>query len=129
MTSDGLPHQPTGVASRVWGGLCAHGGARARFPRARRAAASRLGRGVLPNGLPLDWLLIGSDDLPHQVLPNGSAALAAAVVGLYSRSLGAWAWPVVATSAACAMLGTCITILDAYARIISRSLQVRLSGL
>eukprot|EP00966_Prymnesium_polylepis_P336201 7391475-Prymnesium_polylepis.1 len=57
-------------------------------------------------------------------LPHGSAALASAVVELYSQSLGAWAAPVVGTAASCAMLGTCITILDAYARILSKALQV-----
>ena len=81
---------------------------------------------VLTAALALVFLALGVLLLHDsgEALPEGSAALAAAVVGLYSRSLGAWAVPVVATAASCAMLGTCITILDAYARILSRSLQV-----
>lgn len=55
-----------------------------------------------------------------EALPEGSAALAAALVQLYSGSLGAWAVPVVSTAASCAMLGTFLTILDAYMRTLSR---------
>ena len=59
-----------------------------------------------------------------EALPDGSAALAAAVVGLYSRSLGQWAVPVIGVAASCAMLGTLITILDCYMRILMRLTQI-----
>ena len=57
-------------------------------------------------------------------LPSDSAALAAAVVSLYADALGAWAQPVVGVASACAMLGTCLTTFDGYARTLSRALQV-----
>ncbi|WCL50248.1 NRAMP family divalent metal transporter [Leptospira sp. GIMC2001] len=46
------------------------------------------------------------------------------LVQLISKNLGAWAYPFIATAACLTMFSTTLTCLDAYPRVVSRTLQV-----
>ena len=59
-------------------------------------------------------------------LPSGSAGFAAGIVGLYAKSIGPWSAPIMGAAAFSAMLGTCIAVMDGYARSLSQSLAVAL---
>ena len=54
-------------------------------------------------------------------LPDGSAAFASGIVGLYAASIGDWSAPVMGAAAFSAMFSTCITVLDGYARSLDRA--------
>ena len=54
-------------------------------------------------------------------LPSGSAGFASGIVNLYAESMGAWSAPVMGMAAFCAMLSTCIAVLDGYARALNHS--------
>ena len=59
-------------------------------------------------------------------LPSGSAGFAAGIAGLYAKSIGPWSAPIMGAAAFSAMLGTCIAVMDGYARSLSQSLAVAL---
>ena len=54
-------------------------------------------------------------------LPDGSAGFAAGIVQLYADSIGAWSAPLMGAAAFSAMLGTCIAVMDGYARSLNRA--------
>ncbi len=49
-------------------------------------------------------------------LPNGAAGFASGIIGLYTDSIGEWAYIVIAASAFSIMFGTCIAVFDGYGR-------------
>lgn len=64
-------------------------------------------------------------------LPQGTAAFAAGIVGLYTEAIGEWSQWIIGAAAFSAMLGTCIACLDGYSRALARSyrsLQATPSG-
>lgn len=64
-------------------------------------------------------------------LPQGTAAFAAGIVGLYTEAIGEWSQWIIGAAAFSAMLGTCIACLDGYSRALARSyrsLQAAPSG-
>lgn len=56
-------------------------------------------------------------------LPEGTAAFASGIVGLYTEAIGDWSQWIIGASAFSAMLGTCIACLDGYSRALARSYQ------
>ena len=76
--------------------------------------------------LALGFLTMGAM-LLHQTstdLPNGSAAFAAGIVGLYAKAIGPWSAPIMGAAAFSAMFSTCVTVLDGYARSLDRAWAV-----
>lgn len=72
------------------------------------------------------WLLF---DQPAD-LPASAGGFARVIIGLFTDSLGAWAWPVVFTAALVTMISTSITVLDGYSRVMQeglKTLSVRLA--
>lgn len=53
-------------------------------------------------------------------MPEKSAAFASEVVNLYTANLGTWTWPIIASAGFTIMLGTCLGVLDGYARAMSK---------
>ena len=56
-------------------------------------------------------------------LPQGPAAFAAGIIGLYTDVLGPWSAPFVGSAAFAAMLGTCIACLDGFSRSFSHGIS------
>ena len=56
-------------------------------------------------------------------LPQGTAAFAAGIIGLYTDVLGPWSAPFVGSAAFAAMLGTCIACLDGFSRSFSHGIS------
>jgi Mn2+/Fe2+ NRAMP family transporter len=54
-------------------------------------------------------------------LPDGTAAFASGIVGMYTEVIGDWSWWIIAAAAFSAMLGTCIACLDGYSRALARA--------
>jgi len=73
--------------------------------------------------LALGFLTMGSLLLHNTAtaLPDGSAAFASGIVGLYASAIGDWSAPVMGAAAFSAMFSTCITVLDGYARSLDRA--------
>ncbi|MCB0762669.1 MAG: divalent metal cation transporter [Flavobacteriales bacterium] len=55
-------------------------------------------------------------------MPDGSAAFANSVVGLYTATIGDWSCWIIATAAFSIMFGTCIAVFDGYARSVDEAL-------
>ena len=53
-----------------------------------------------------------------ETMPAGGAAFAGKLVGMYTKTIGQWAYPVIALAALTTMFSTTITVLDAYPRTI-----------
>ncbi|MBK9290831.1 MAG: divalent metal cation transporter [Bacteroidetes bacterium] len=51
-----------------------------------------------------------------EAMPAGGAAFAGKLIGLYTQTIGQWAYPVIAVAAFTTMFSTTITVLDAYPR-------------
>ena len=51
-------------------------------------------------------------------MPAGGAAFAGKLIGMYTQTIGAWAYPVIALAALTTMLSTTLTVMDAYPRTI-----------
>ncbi len=49
-------------------------------------------------------------------LANGAAGFASGIVGLYTNTMGQWAYPIIASCAFSIMFSTCITVIDGYSR-------------
>lgn len=60
------------------------------------------------------------------VLPNGSAAFAHAVVELYTKTIGSWSYFIIAIAAFSIMFGTIIAVFDGYSRTLERSTELLL---
>jgi Mn2+/Fe2+ NRAMP family transporter len=54
-------------------------------------------------------------------LPEGTAAFASGIVGMYTEVIGDWSWWIISAAAFSAMLGTCIACLDGYSRALARA--------
>lgn len=57
-------------------------------------------------------------------LPNNNVGFATGIVTLYSANLGSWTFPIIAGAGFTIMLGTCIGVLDGYARSTARVIAV-----
>lgn len=66
------------------------------------------------------FLLFGTD----QTLPNNNVGFASGVVRLYASNLGDWTFPIIAAAGFTIMLGTCIGVMDGYARSTVRAVAV-----
>lgn len=66
------------------------------------------------------YVIYGTD----KTLPNGAAAFANGVIGLYTNSLGDWSYAMIAACAFSIMFSTCITVIDGYARAVKTSIEV-----
>ena len=74
-----------------------------------------IGTCVLAVGfLLLGALVMYATDTPFS---DNGAAFAEQLIGLYTQTLGAWAWPVIAGCAFTAMFSTLLTVLDAHPRV------------
>lgn len=69
-------------------------------------------------GLSLCFVVLGAFLLygTELSLPNNNVGFASGVVNLYASSLGAWTFPIIAAAGFTIMLGTCIGVMDGYAR-------------
>lgn len=66
------------------------------------------------------YILFGTD----KTLANGAAGFASGIVGLYTASIGDWAYLIIASCAFSIMFSTCVTVIDGYARSLERTAQV-----
>ena len=57
-------------------------------------------------------------------LPKQSAAFASVVVSMYTKVIGNWSYFIIAIAAFSIMFGTCIAVLDGYARSFDRTLSL-----
>jgi Mn2+/Fe2+ NRAMP family transporter len=57
-----------------------------------------------------------------------NGAFANQLIGIYTQSLGDWAWPVIAVTAFAAMFSTTITVIDAYPRSIAAGIELLIPG-
>jgi Mn2+/Fe2+ NRAMP family transporter len=58
------------------------------------------------------------------ILPNNNVAFATGVVNLYAAQLGSWTFVIIASAGFTIMLGTCIGVMDGYARSTARVIAV-----
>ncbi|WP_375585421.1 NRAMP family divalent metal transporter [Cyclobacterium xiamenense] len=66
------------------------------------------------------FLLFGNE----RTLPNDNVGFASGVVSLYAANLGAWTFPIIAAAGFTIMLGTCIGVMDGYARSTARAVAI-----
>lgn len=66
------------------------------------------------------FLIFGTGKL----MPESNAAFASEVVSLYTANLGSWTWIIISSAGFSIMLGTCLGVLDGYARAISRTMNL-----
>lgn len=59
----------------------------------------------------------------QQLSPNG-ALFAGQLIGMYTSTIGSWAYPVIAIAAVSTMLSTTITVTDVYPRTLSKSVKL-----
>jgi Mn2+/Fe2+ NRAMP family transporter len=59
-----------------------------------------------------------------EILPNNNVAFATGVVNLYASQLGSWTFIIIAAAGFTIMLGTCIGVMDGYARSTARVIAV-----
>jgi Mn2+/Fe2+ NRAMP family transporter len=59
-----------------------------------------------------------------ETFETGGAAFAGQLLGMYEQFLGEWAYPIVAVAALTTMFSTTLTLLDAFPRTISTSLEL-----
>lgn len=66
------------------------------------------------------YLLYGTENS----LPDNNVGFASGVVRLYAAQLGSWTFPIIAAAGFTIMLGTCIGVMDGYARSTARVISV-----
>lgn len=66
------------------------------------------------------YLLFGTG----KTLPDNNVGFATGIVNLYATNLGVWTFPIIAGAGFTIMLGTCIGVLDGYARSTARVVAV-----
>lgn len=59
-----------------------------------------------------------------QEFPSDAIGFSRSIINLYTKSLGNWAWWVIAIAAFTTMFSTTITLLDAYSRVMAKSLHL-----
>lgn len=59
-----------------------------------------------------------------QTMPGGSAGFANKVIELYTTTIGSWSYLIIASAAFSIMFGTCIGVLDGYARSLERTSEL-----
>lgn len=80
--------------------------------------------------LAICFLLLGAlvmygSDIPFAA---GGAAFAGQLLDMYQQALGNWAYPIIAVAAIATMFSTTLTVLDAFPRSISASLELLFPG-
>ena len=58
------------------------------------------------------------------ILPDNNVGFASGVVHLYAANLGDWTFPIIAAAGFTIMLGTCIGVMDGYARSTARTIAI-----
>tara|TARA_R110002124_G_scaffold47043_1_gene140481 strand:- start:700 stop:1989 length:1290 start_codon:yes stop_codon:yes gene_type:complete len=66
------------------------------------------------------FILFGTEEK----LADGAAGFASGVVGLYTTTMGQWAYPIIASCAFSIMFSTCITVIDGYSRNMKRIVEI-----
>jgi Mn2+/Fe2+ NRAMP family transporter len=56
-------------------------------------------------------------------MPAGGAAFAGKLIGMYTQTIGQWAYPIISLAALTTMFSTTITVLDAYPRTIAECMS------
>jgi len=59
-----------------------------------------------------------------QTLPNNASGFANGIIGLYTSTIGDWAYIIIASAAFSIMFGTCIAVFDGYGRALQRTTQI-----
>lgn len=77
-------------------------------------------------GLALLFLLLGAFVMygSNEQFADSGAAFAGQLINLYTRNLGAWSYPVIGLAAFTCMFSTTLTVVDAYPRVMDKTLQV-----
>ncbi len=57
-------------------------------------------------------------------LPNSGAAFAGEVIGMYTKTIGSWAFVLIAIAAFTTMFSTTLTVLDAYPRVLGKAISL-----
>lgn len=57
-------------------------------------------------------------------LADGAAGFASGIVGLYTNTMGQWAYPIIASCAFSIMFSTCITVIDGYSRSMEKIIEI-----
>lgn len=80
--------------------------------------------------LAICFLLLGALVMYGSGIPfaAGGAAFAGQLLDMYQQALGDWAYPIVAVAAIATMFSTTLTVLDAFPRSISASLELLFPG-
>lgn len=58
------------------------------------------------------------------ILPDSSVGFAKVLITLYTQTLGVWSWPIIALASFATMFSTTLTLLDGYARVIYKSINL-----
>ena len=76
--------------------------------------------------LAICFLLLGAFIMypTGQTFSSGATTFASELIGLYTKSLGAWSYPIIAIAAFTTMFSTTIACLDAFSRIMRESVYV-----
>ncbi len=59
-----------------------------------------------------------------QEMPSGAGGFAHWIIGLYTKVIGSWSYPLIAVAGFSIMFGTCIAVFDGYARSAQRCAEV-----
>lgn len=80
---------------------------------------------VLTASLALLFLILGAKVFYSQAasLPNNAVDFSAALINMFSKSLGNWAKPIISLAAFATMFSTTLTCLDGYPRVIVSSMK------
>lgn len=62
-----------------------------------------------------------------KTMPDGGAEFANEVVSLYTTSIGEWSYIIIAAASFSIMFGTCIAVLDGYARSLDKTIELILT--
>jgi Mn2+/Fe2+ NRAMP family transporter len=119
---------PAPIEISVWQGLWMQAKERDRGQRVSLAEALvdfRVGYGLC---VVLAVLFLGLGALvmhgTGEAFSDSGAVFASQVVGLYTRSLGQWAWPVISTAALFTMYSTTLTLVDAFPRALAECTRI-----
>lgn len=66
------------------------------------------------------YILFGTE----QQMPEGSAAFASNIIGLYTENIGPWSRPIITAAAFSIMFGTCLGVFDGYSRATERIFEL-----
>ena len=123
LTAGVIGWMPAPIDIAVWSSLWA-------LARARDSGCTPESRGVLRDFdigyittliLAICFVVLGAAIMygPGQEFSPSAAGFASQVVDLYTKNLGDWSWPLIATAAFLAMLSTTVTCADGFPRTVA----------